>query len=186
MIYIETSEKDVKRPVKLIALKYIDALVALEGKIGDISTPWMICGDLGEAIRTVDVDPERIEIITTKEGAQEIFIRVKDFHPSDIEFKVECLPRKALVEQKEYPIKIRSYNFDFQVNDVPVKVYGDLQLQIDNWDWGDKISISSDYVSVVGHNISVMPLDSKLDLYAGLGWVDRANKILNVLQRTRH
>ena len=78
---------------------------------------------------------------------------------------------------------MRSFFFEFNINDIKTKVYSDLQYQIANWDWGDKIEFTPDYILVVGERIAVVPLELKLNLYLGLGWVDRAAKIREVIDR---
>ena len=169
--------------VTLISLKYVDALLLLNSKLKDESFRWAISGKLGEALRTVHVEPEYIEIVTNKEGAKKIFQAVLEYSPQKLKLRTETLGRPAVIREKEYPVRIRSYFFEFDMNSIKVKVFGDLQFKIADWEWGDKLEFKPDYIYVVGQKVAVVPLQLKYDLYRGLGWIDRAEKVLKVLSR---
>lgn len=171
--------------VTLIPLKYLDALLILNSKLKDKSIGWAVSGNLGETLRTVHIDPDCIEIVTSKEGAKEIFQSVHEYNPQKPKRLTETLSRPAAIGDKEYRIRIRSHFFEFNIDSVKVKVYGDLQFQIADWEWGDKIEFEPDWIFVVGQKMPVMPLQLKYDLYRGLGWIDRAEKVMKVLKRKR-
>jgi hypothetical protein len=178
--------KELMNPfVKLIPLEYLDALLLLNGKLKDKGIEWALSGNLGEALRTVHVDPDCIEIVTSKEGAKEIFQAVREYNPRKLGLRTETLSRPAVIGEKEYRVRIRSTFFEFNINSIKVKVYGDLQFQIADWEWGDKIEFEPDYIVVVGEEMVIVPLSLKYDLYRGLGWMDRAEKIWQVLVRTK-
>lgn len=179
------AEKMMNPLVTVTPLKYIDALLILNGELKDKGIEWALGGDLGEALRTVHVEPDCIEVITSKEGAQNIHQAVKEHQPQEVEERTETLPRAAFIFGKEYPVKTRCSFFEFKINSVSVKVYGDLRYQIADWEWGDKIEFNPDYIYVISQKIPVTPLIVKYELYMGLGWKDRTEKIWQVLARGR-
>jgi hypothetical protein len=169
--------------VTLIPVSYVDALLIFNSKLEGRDIAWSVTGNLGEALRTVHVEPDYVEIVTNSAGAEQIFQAVQEYTPSEIQQVTEALPRKAVVDEKEYPISVRSYFFKFKIGSVEFRIHGDLQYRIADWDWGDKFEFDPDYVYIVGQKISVVPLTIKYNLYRGLGWTDRAEKIVRVLHR---
>ena len=182
---VSDAEKLMNPLVTLIPLKYIDALSIFNSKLKDRNIEWAVSGNLGETLRTVHVEPDGIDILTSKEGAKEIFQSVHEYNPQKPKRLTETLSRPAAIGDKEYRIRIRSHFFEFNIDSVTVKVYGDLQFQIADWEWGDKIEFEPDWIFVVGQKMPVMPLQLKYDLYRGLGWIDRAEKVMKVLKRKR-
>jgi hypothetical protein len=179
----EDVEKLINPLVTIIPLNYLDVLLVLNRKLEDKDIEWALSGNLGETLKTVHVEPDCIEITTTKEGARQIFQAVLEYDPRKIRHRTEELPRPALIAGKEYSVKIRSHYFEFGINSVTVKVFGDLQFKIGNWAWGDRLEFEPEYVYVVGQKMPVTPLPLKYHLYHGLGWADRARKIRDVLIR---
>lgn len=180
---INQPKKPANRIVTVIPMEYLKAISVLYKLLEDKKVQWSITGNLGEVLSTVHVEPDCIEVITSKESIGEIHQAVQVYGPTEIEYRTEALPRSALIDEKEYSVKMRSFFFEFNINDIKTKVYSDLQYQIANWDWGDKIEFTPDYILVVGERIAVVPLELKLNLYLGLGWVDRAAKIREVIDR---
>lgn len=162
---------------------YIDTLLTLHKKLQKEHIFWAIGGDLGENLRAVQVKPDCIEILTNRKGAAQIFMAFKEFSPKGVFFQTHRLERSAVIEKKEYPIFVRSYYFDFTLNGVKIKVYGDMQFKVGNWEWGDKLEFTPEHVSVVGAKTAIVPLQIKFELYQTLGWVDRAEKISQVINR---
>lgn len=162
---------------------YIGALLALHKKLAKRGIDWAVSGDLGEALKTVQVAPDCLEIVMSRKGAAQIFLAVQDCSPKGVYFQTHQLPRNALVDGKEYPVYVRSYFFDFTINGVKAKVFGDLQFKISDWDWGGRLEFAPDHVYVVGVKTNVVPLAVKYKLYRSLGWVDRAEKVHRVLAK---
>ena len=138
---------------------------------------------MAELLRIVKVEPDCIEIVTSKDDAQKIFEAVQEFKPRQITFQTLCLSRNAVIDGKEYPVSIRSFYFDFNINNVKVKVEGDLQFKVGDWEWGDVFDFTPEYVYVVGKKIAVTPLLIASDLYQSLGWIDRVKKINDVTKK---
>ena len=70
--------------------------------------------------------------------------------------------RNANINGIEYPIQVRSHYFDFFIGCLKVKVQGDMQYKINDWDWGDKLEFTPEYVNVTGVKIAIVPLQVKI------------------------
>lgn len=163
--------------VIIIPPQYVSALLKLHEKFEGKNIEWVLSGELGEALKAVRVEPDCIEIVTSKDGAQQIHESVDEFSPEQIAYRVQQLPRNALVGGIEYPLYIRSHYFEFQIDEIKVKVHGDLQYQVSDWGWGEKFECQPDSVYVVNRITFVVPLSVKNNLYQSLGWADRAEKV---------
>jgi hypothetical protein len=163
--------------------EYVDALLTLHDKLDSKGVKWIVNGDLAQALKVVDVQPDCIEIVCSKKDAEAIYNAVKDFSPTPFGIQTQTLPRNAVFQGQEYPVYLRSYYFDFAVKDILVKVEGDLQFKVNEWDWGDTFEFTPDYVSIVGKKTAVTPLEVLYELYASLGWADKAEKIKPILQK---
>jgi hypothetical protein len=164
----------------VIPQKYVDALLTLHEKLDGEKIKWVVNGDLAERLRLVKVDPECIEIVTSKEGAEKIYHAVQEFLLQKNSLKTQRLQRDAVVGKEEYPVYAKSYYFEFNLNGVSVKVEGDLQFKVGEWDWGEVFDFNPEYVYVTGKKIAVTPLQIQLELYQTLGWMDRAENISKV------
>ena len=139
---------------------------------------------MAERLKIVQVDPDCIEIISSKDDAEKIFQVLSEFKPEQITFQVQRLPRNAVIGGKEFPVYIRGYFFDFHLNAVKVKVEGDLQFKVGEWDWGDVFEFTPDYIYVVGKKIAVTPLSIASELYAVSDGLDRVEKINEVVKKS--
>jgi hypothetical protein len=180
---IKTIREQLSTILALLEPMYIAALTSLHDRLSKAHIEWAVGGELGEALRTVQVKPDCIEIVTDKKGASEIFLAFKEFISKGIFFQTQRLERKAVVDKKEYPVYARSHYFEFTLAGVKIKVHGDLQYRVSDWEWGDIFDFTPEHVYVVGAKTAVVPLQFKYDLYQSLGWNDRAEKIVQVLTR---
>ncbi len=167
----------------VIPQQYVEALLTLHDKLEDKKVKWIVSGDLAESLRTVKVEPECIEIVTSKIGAKQIFQAVQEFKPQKVSVQTQRLPRNALIEGEEYPVYAKSHYFEFNVNEIKVKVQGNLQFKVGEWNWGDVFDFDPEYVYVTGKKTAVTPLPIKYELYQYLGWIDRAEKIKQVIKK---
>ena len=156
---------------------YIEVLLTIHKTLENKQIEWALGGEIGEALQTVQVEPDCIEIVTNKVGTEKIFSGVKQYNPKTIELQTNKLTRNAIINGIEYHIYVRSYYFDFFINCVKIKVHGDMQYKINDWDWGDKLEFTPDHVNVTGTKIPVVPLQLKYQIYQNIGWTDRAEKI---------
>jgi hypothetical protein len=171
--------------VSIAPKKYIDVLLVLYRNLEGKNIEWAVGGDLGENLRTVNVEPDCIEIYTSEDGAERIVEATSEFNPHSVALETQQLPRNAVIETKDYPIYVRSYYSEFIIGAVRVKVYGDAQYRLGDWDWGDKLEFNPEFVYVVGKKTAVVPLSLKCEFYQSLGWADRAEKIRETLYRQR-
>ncbi len=167
----------------LIEPAYVDALLLLHKKLAGYRVDWAVNGDLGEALRTVQVKPDCIELVTSKKGAIQIFLAVKEREIKGVFCQTHRLERDALVNGKEYPVHVRSHYFEFTLGGVKIKVYGDPQFRVCNWEWGDKLEFVPEHIYVAGAKTAVVPLQVKQEIYLNLGWTDRAEKVNQVINR---
>lgn len=169
----------------IIPKKYIDTLLTLFDKLDNKEIKWVVNGDLAERLRIVKIDPELVEIVTSKNGAEQIFDAVHEFNPQQIDFVTQRLARDAVIASENLPLYERSNYFEFKTNNVLVKVHGDLQFKVGNWQWGEIFDFNPEYVYVTGKKIAVTPLPILFDFYQMIGWTDRAEKIAKVLRPIR-
>jgi len=167
----------------IVPTKYVNAILSLHQRFEGKNINWVVNGDLAEALRTVQVEPDCIEIICTKQDAEKIFQAVQDLNPSPINYQSRQLTRNAVIGGSEFPIQVRSYYFDFNLESVMVKVQGDLQFRVGDWDWGDIFLFAPEYVYVVGKKTAITPLTIKAELYQYFGWTDRFEKVKVVIQK---
>jgi hypothetical protein len=167
----------------IVPTKYVNAISSLHQRFESKNINWIVNGDLAEALKTVKVEPDCIEIVCTKHDAEKIFQVVKDLNPSPINYQNRQLSRNAVVDGKEFPIYVRSYYFDFNLESVLVKVQGDMQFKVGDWEWGDIYIFPPDCVHIVGKKTSVTPLTIKAELYQYFGWTDRFEKVKVVIQK---
>lgn len=159
---------------------YVSALLKLHEKLDGKKIEWALGGNLGDALRTVRVEPDCIEIVTSKDSAYRIHDAVTEFNVDPMAHLVQQLPQKALIQGKEYPVYVRSHYFEFDIDGIKVKVHGDLQYKVNDWDWGDTFQFDPDTVYIVGKKTSVVPLTVKYELYRSLGWLDKVENISKV------
>ena len=180
---IEKIKEQLSNVLSTIDPTYIDALLTIHKRLAKTQVVWAVGGDMGEILKTVQVQPDCIEILTDCKGANDIFFAFKDLVPKDVLFQTQRVDRNAVIEGKEYPVYTRSYYFEFTANGAKVKVFGDLQYRIGDWEWGHKLEFVPDHVSIVGAKTAIVPLQIKQEIYQGLGWTNRAEKIEKVLKR---
>lgn len=170
----------------LVSPKFVAAVLTLHEKFDGKNIQWTLGGDLGEALKSVKVDPDCMEIVTSQFGAAQIHDAVAEFNPGQVKYQIQRLPRNAVVGGLEYPVYARSYFFEFFVNEVKVQVFGDLQFKVNDWGWGDKLEFEPSTVRIVNRETCLVPLYVKYELYQALGWTDRMEKISRVvLNRAR-
>jgi hypothetical protein len=177
--------KQLDQIISVIPKPYLDALLALHEKLDEKNLKWIVDGDLSECMHVVQIVPKCIEIVASKDDAQHFFQAVQEFNPSPISLQTCQLQRNAIVDGKEYPVYVRSLYFDFTLNTVLVKVQGELQFKVADWNWGEIYDFEPDYVNIVGKRIAVTPLEIKLQLYQSLGWTDRSEKIDPIVQKIK-
>lgn len=169
--------------VAVIPTGYITALLTLHEKLGAEKIKWIVSGDLAQCLRTVQVEPDCIEIVTSEDGAKQIFQALKEFKPNPVSFQTHRLARNAVAQGQEYPVYARSHYCEVNVNGINVRVYGDLQFKVGDWDWGELFDFTPEYVCVAGNKTAVTPLSIQYEFYQSLGWIDRAEGIGRIIKK---
>jgi hypothetical protein len=179
------SDPKIPRPedFALIASPIVKCLLEVSKSLKGSKTMWAVGGDLGETMNGVLVKPEWVEILTNEEGAHEISQLMKEHNPTKVRLVQERLPRDAEVGGQKLPVYVRSHYCELTVNNVKVKVRGALQYKVDNWEWGDPLEFQPDAVYVVGEKIAVVPLQIESELFIGLGWMDKVERIATAMAK---
>ena len=181
-------ESRIPKPEELVVLnkQLLDTTITIGKILEDCPNKWAISGDVAEVISGVNVEPDHVTILTTKGGCDEISGRLAKYSIAPATVVERRLEREANIGLKSYPVMIKSYLAGFNIEGSKLDVYGDLQIKVGEWDWGDPVDYEPDYVYVVGVKVPVVPLQLKSEIYNGLGWRDRATKIHEAVVRSRH
>ena len=181
-------ESRIPKTDELIVLSkpLLDATITLGEMLKDCNAKWAIGGDVAEVISGVNVEADRITILTTKEGCDEITRKLAKYQIGPPRILERMLARNADIDLKSYPVWVKSYNSRFDIQGSKLDVDGDLQIKVGDWDWGDPLEFEPDYVHVVNVKVPIVPLKLKNEMYTGLGWMDRAKKIHEAVIRSRH
>ncbi len=169
--------------VSVIPHQYVDVLLALHERLDGGGIKWVVSGEAAESLQTVTVEPECLEIVCSKKDAQQLHDAVLDFSPKQISHKTQALPQNAVHEGNQYPVFLRSHYFDFTLNGVLIQVHGDMQYKVNDWEWGDTFEFTPNYINVVGKKTAVTPLSILYEIYASLGWTEKAQRIRLVLEK---
>jgi hypothetical protein len=181
-------ESRIPKPEELVVLSkpLLDATIIIGQRLLDCTNKWAIAGDVGEVISGVNVQPDHISILTTREGCDEITRKLAAYQVEPPHLVERELEREARVDLSLHKVKIKSYTSRMSVDGSRLDIHGDLQIKVGNWEWGDPLDFEPDYVYVVGVKVPIIPLKMKSELYTGLGWTDRAAKIHEAVIRSRH
>ncbi|MDA4135934.1 MAG: hypothetical protein OK449_02890 [Thaumarchaeota archaeon] len=178
----------VPRPDEIVILPapLLRATVKIGTMLKDAQAKWALGGDAGEIIKGVNVRTYYLEIVTTKEGTEEICMLLADYMTLAPAASEKRLSRDADFGGKMLPIYNRSHYAELKVDGVRVEVYGDLQFKVAEWDWGDPIDYEVEFVNIIGKNVPTIPLRLKSELDLGLGWLDRVELISDAMMRSQH
>src|SRR5260370_10330247 len=181
-------ESRIPKPEELVVLNkgFVEATIMIGKALEGCTKKWAFGGDVAEVISGVNVEPDHVTILTTKEGCDEISEKLSKYAvvaPSVAERK---LAREAKIGLKLYPVMIRSYMARFNVDGSLLDVHGDLQIRVGEWKWGDPLEYKPDYFYVVDVKMPVIPLQMKSEIYNALGWSDRVGKIHEAVIISHH
>ena len=167
---------DVPKPEDfyLAPVELVKCLIEIGPKIKATGAWWSLIGDLGENLIGVYVRPTEVEIVTDAAGLEKIYSAMSEYGPAPIQVKERRLERAAELDGKSYPITERSSYTEFSVNGAKVKLHGEYQLKVGDWEWGDTFLFEPTVVYVATAQIPVMPLRLGSEQYIILGWTDRA------------
>ncbi|HZW83060.1 MAG TPA: hypothetical protein VFF14_06495 [Candidatus Deferrimicrobium sp.] len=168
--------------ITIIPTNYVEALTMLHEKLDSLKLKWVVNGALAERLRLVKVDPDCIEIVTSKEGAEKIYSILQGLANQEISLQTKQL-RNAVIGKVDYPVFARSYYFELVLNGITVKVEGDLQFKVGEWDWGEVFDFFPEFVYVTGKRIAVTPIPILYDFYSSIGWTDRSERIAATIKK---
>jgi hypothetical protein len=182
-------------PAAVLSTKLLKAMVKLSALLKVQEEAWAIVGDAGEQVQGVNVSAVDLGIITTEKGCESIAAALGEYRPpapegvevdktATREFEKK-LERDADIGGVPFPIFIRGLYAEFVVDGVRVEVLGDPRIKVGELPWGDRIEFEPGRVNIVGASLPVFPIALKRELYLGLGWVDRAQKITDALRRAQ-
>jgi hypothetical protein len=185
---IPVYESRVPKPeeVAFLTQPLLKAVIMLGGALKDVNAKWAIGGDAGEIIKGVNVKTDYLEILTTKEGCDEISEKVKEYLSLEPATREKKLGKEADVDAKMYPVYVKSHYAELTINKVKVEIYGDQQIKVGEWDWGDPLDFEPDYSYIVGKKVPIVPLRLKSELDLGLGWLDRLELISTAIMSGQH
>jgi len=133
----------------------------------------------------VQVQPTQIEILTDGAGVTKISAALSSYEATPVVVTERKLDREAELDFKKHPIFERSSLTEFTSKGARVRVHGDYQLKVGDWDWGDSLVFETDSVDVLGLDVPLMPLRLKSEIYITLGWLDRATLISEAFRRAQ-
>ncbi len=169
--------------VSVIPRQYVDAILALHDTLDGKGIEWIVNGEAAESLETVDVEPQYLEIVCSRRDAEQFHKAVTEFSPSPLTYLTQRLPDNAVYQGNQYPVFQKSHYFDFSLRGIQVRVHGDLQFRVNDWEWGDVFEFTPNYVSIVGRKTAVTPLPILLGIYESLGWTEKARRIRIVLEK---
>jgi len=178
----------IPKPEDLAVLRIpvLEAIVGIGKALKGAASVWAIGGDAAEVMLGVNVPADHVAILTSKEGCDEARLRLGDYLFPGPALSEEQLERRAIFDSQPYPIHVRGSYARFDIGGIDVRAWGGLQVKVGDWEWGDPLEFKPDVVRVVGTSIPVVPLRFMSDLYFGLGWIDRAEKIAQAVARSHH
>jgi hypothetical protein len=178
----------IPKPDEIVMLSQpvLKAVIKLGVALKDVNAKWGVGGDAGEIMKGVNVHADFIEILTTSEGTEQICKAMPEYPTLAPAPAEEKLGRDADVDGKMIPVFIKSNYAELTVDGVKVKVYGDEQIKVGEWEWGDALDFQPEYVYVVGTRVPLVPLRLKSELDLGLGWLDRVELISDAVVRSQH
>jgi hypothetical protein len=157
--------------------------IKLGKALAGLSSKWVISGNASEIMMGVNLQADDIVILTTKDGCEEICRRLSDHKPSIPNSVQTKLGRDADVGGTMHPVYIKSNYAELFMDNVKVKIHGDLQIKVGEWEWGDPLDWEAQYTNITGVRIPIMPMVLKSELYLGLGWLDRMELISEATHR---
>lgn len=186
MINVISSKVPTPEEVVVVPAPILKAATKVANQLKGLQVMWAIGGDIGEQMMGVNVNSDHLEILTTKEGCDQMcedlasYVKIK---PADTEKKLD---RDADIDGKMLPIYVKSRYAELSVDGIRVEIYGDEQIKVGEWEWGDPLFFNADYTYVSGGKIPLVPLALKSELALGLGWLDRVSLISDAVLQKHH
>lgn len=185
-IPIYGSKPPTPEEVVILPQPLLKCMITLGEKLKQVQAKWAMYGDAGEVVLGVAHKADHLEILTTSAGTDEIAATLQQYQTLAPKETEKTLPREAEIEGKKYPVQVKSHYAEFTIGGVRVEVYGDLQIKVGEWEWGDALDYEPGSISIVGTMMPVVPLRLNSELDLGLGWMDRVELISDAVMRSQH
>jgi hypothetical protein len=152
-----------------IPAEHVLALQQLIPQLQDAGIIFAVVGSTGLALQGVDLPVHDIDILTTKEGAQES----------------ERLFLSALTKPVRWSDSDRfsSWYGKFLFNNVQVEIMGALVIHGADGDWRADVTQRS-FITLGALSIPVLPLRIELEAYRRAGRIEKAEKIEATIRRS--
>jgi len=150
--------------------KIIAALLALHGSLKGRAVRWAVMGSLSHALQGLKIQPNDIDITTTRRGAH----------------KIEQLLEPHVTRPVTYSQadRVRSHLGELTLHGVKVQIIGDMETSTDNRTW---TPLPNDHphphIKVAGASIPVRTLEQETQTYTRLGRTERAEKLRALIER---
>ena len=168
-----------------VPLPLLNCLSEIAPKILKSGAWWALGGDLAESLMGVQVRPTQIEILTDGVGLAKISGALSSYGATTVLVTERKLDREAEPDLTKYPVLERSSLSEFTYMGVRVRIHGDYQLKVGEWEWGDPLFFETESVNVLGLDVPLFPLSLKSEIYITLGWLDRATLISEAFRRAQ-
>ncbi len=155
--------------VESIDPKTISALLTLHDALKGRGVPWAVMGSLSHALQGLKIQPNDIDITTTRRGAHTIeqLLQPHVTHP-------------VTYSQAE---GVRSHLGELTIHGVTVQVIGDMETSTDNRTWTPLPHDHPHLIMVEGAPIPVRTLEQETQTYTRLGRTERADKLSALIER---
>jgi hypothetical protein len=179
-------DRDVPKPedIFIVPVEIVRCLREIAPLIQASGAWWSLGGDLSENLLEVHVRPTEIVILTNADGMPRLLSALSRYSPPPARTLEERLDREAEVDGTNYPIYVRSMYSDLEIGGVSVRIHGEYQMKVGEWEWGDSLYFTPSFVNLAGVQIPLMPLRIKSEMYLMLGWSDRAALVSEAYSRS--
>lgn len=155
----------------MIPLVHRNVLHKLYAQLQDTPINWVVTGSLSFALQGVPITPNDIDIQSDKVG---VYAIEQHFSESVVR-KVAFLPSE----------KICSYFGVLTIDGLNVEIMGDLQKRKENGEWEKPVDVTAykHTVEFEGIHIPVLTLEYEYSAYMKLERFERAQMLINTIQR---
>ena len=132
--------------------KLLEVLIRISNDLEKNNIPWVLVGSLSLYLQGVNIEPEDIDILTTREGALKLNALWDKFKIKSVSFSETS--------------SFRSYYGRFEIDGILVEVMGELEQRM-NDEWVSLMNrlINPVIITIAGARIPVSPLEDQLASY---------------------
>ncbi len=149
--------------------KTISALLTLHDALKGRGVHWAVMGSLSHALQGLKIQPNDIDITTTRQGAH------------TIEQLLEPHVTRPITHSQGDGV--RSHLGELTIHGVTVQIIGDMETSTDNAPWTPLPHDHPHLIMVEGAPIPVRTLEQETQTYTRLGRTERAEKLRTLNER---